>query len=277
MTGRNISFAVFPLSFAEFLLFRGVDVKKDSLKKGIVTEKDKNTIVKHFSEYMESGGFPAVFFRPREFKTALLAQYFDDIIYKDIVDRHNLNAQKTRDFALYLMANFGCPLSLRSVRSSLGLSYDAIKDYLSHFREAFLFFPVDHFSYSIKEQKTMPSKIYCIDNGLRNAVSFRFMKDEGRMAENLVFMELKRRGNDVYYWKSEKQHEVDFVVKEIDQSLTAINVSYTNDIDERETRSLKTFKKEFAKTGKMILLTKNLEKKESGIFFIPLWKWALLR
>ncbi len=69
---------------------------------------------------------------------------------------------------------------------------------------SFLFFSADHFSYSFKEQKTLPSKIYCIDNGLRNAVSFKFSKDDGKLAENLVFVELKRRGMDAYYWKNKK-------------------------------------------------------------------------
>ena len=69
-------------------------------------------------------------------------------------------------------------------------------------------------------------EIYCIDNGLRNAVSFTFSKDEGRLAENLVFLELMRREKEVYYWKN--GGEVDFVVKEEDNLLTAINVTYSD-------------------------------------------------
>ena len=137
---------------------------------------------------------------------------------------------------------------------------------------------MDHFSYSFKEQKTLASKVYCIDNGLRNAVSFKFSKDEGKLAENLVFIELKRRGMDVYYWK--KKSEVDFVVKNKDQSLSAINVSYTNEIEQREISSLLEFKKEFkTKISDLILLTMDLEKQElvNGvkIKYIRLWKWLL--
>lgn len=73
--------------------------------------------------------------------------------------------------------------------------------YLSYFKEAFLFFKLEHFSYSMKERKSLPSKIYCIDNGLRNAVSFKFSKDEGRLVENLVFIELLRKERDFYYWR----------------------------------------------------------------------------
>ena len=126
---------------------------------------------------------------------------------------------------------------MRSLRNSLKLSYDTIKDYLSYYTEAFLFFSVDHFSYSFKEQKTLPSKIYCIDNGLRNAVSFTFSKDEGRLAENLVFVELMRSRKDVFFWKG--KGEVDFIIKNKDQALTGLNICYTDDIPQREFNSFK--------------------------------------
>ena len=119
-----------------------------------------------------------------------------------------------------------------------------------------------------------PRKIYCIDNGLRNAVSFTFSKDLGRLAENLVFIELRRREHEAYYWKYKR--EVDFAVKNKDQSLTAINVSYSDEIDERETGSLKEFKEKYkSKVKRLLIITKDIEKRENGIEFIPLWKWLL--
>jgi hypothetical protein len=274
LTGRNITFDVLPLNFEEFLLFKNIDV--DKIKKGIILQKTKIKIQQSLKEFTAMGGFPEVFFKEKEFKLKVLEQYFDDIIYKDIVDRYNLNSQKTKDFALYLMTNFTGNISLRNLRNSLNLSYDTIKEYISSFKEAFLFFTIDYFSYSLKEQKTRPSKIYCIDNGLRNAVSFKFSKDEGKLAENLVFLELRSRGKDVYYWKSEKQKEVDFAVKNKDGSLTAVNVSYADDINERETDALLEFKQEFKKAKHFLVITKEHEARKSGIQFIPLWKWLLL-
>ncbi len=275
LTGRNLTFDIFPLSFKEYLLFKETNIDLNILNKGILLDSDKYILLNTFDEYLDYGGFPAVFFREKEFKVRILAQYFDDILYKDIVDRYNLNSQKAKDLAIYLITNFTSLISLRSLRTSLGLSYETIKDYLSYFKEAFLFFTIDHFSYSLKEQKTNPSKIYCIDNGLRNAVSFKFSEDEGKLAENLVFIELRRYGKEVYYWKSEKQREVDFVIKNLDQSLTAINVSYTDEINIREINALIDFKKLFEKTKQIIIITKNLEKTENEIRFIPLWRWLL--
>ncbi len=273
LTGRNLSYEVFTLNFKEFLAFKGLKLDDKKISRGILTEKTKIKISKYFDEYLNFGGFPEVLFREENFKTKLLSQYFDDILYKDIVDRYNLNSEKAKELSLFFMNNFTGLISLRNIRNSLGMSYDTIKDYLSYFKDAFLFFTIDHFSYSFKEQKTLPSKIYTIDNGLRNSVSFKFSKDEGKLAENLVFVELKRRGFDSYYWKGKK--EVDFIVKNKDQSLTAINVCYLEEVEERELEGLNEFKKEFEKTKKLIIITKNREKVENNITLIPLWKWLL--
>lgn len=273
LTGRNLTFEIFPLSFKEFLEFKNITLDFKKLRKGILLEETKYRIQKALKEYLEQGGFPAVFFEEKEFKTRLLIQYFDDIIYKDIIDRYNLNSQKTKDLALYFITNFTSQISLRNLRNALGLSYEAIKDYLAYYKEAFLFFTIDHFSYSMKEQKTNPSKIYCVDNGLRNAVSFKFSKDEGRLAENLVHLELKRKNNEVYYWKDKE--EVDFIVKRKNNTLFAINVSYTDLLDEKDAKTLLQFKKRFLKAKELLIITRNTEKKEKGVTYKPLWKWLL--
>ena len=275
LTGRNLTFEVFPSSFDEFLLFKKVIINKKDIKKGIILEKTKNSILKNLNEYLNIGGFPEIEFKQKDYQMKILKQYFDDILFKDIIDRFNLNSQKTEDLALFFITNVTSLVSLRNIRNSLNLSYDTIKEYMSHFKDAFLFFTLDYFSYSLKEQKTMASKVYCVDSGLRNAVSFKFSRDLGKLAENLVFVELKRRENEFYYWKNPKE-EVDFVIKEKNNSLTAINVSYTDEIDDRETRGLLNFNKQFEKCKKLILLTKDLEKKEKGILFIPLWKWLII-
>ena len=87
------------------------------------------------------------------------------------------------------------------------------------------------------------------------------------------FVELKRRGFYPYYWKGKK--EVDFIVKNKDQSLNAMNVCYGDEIDEREIEGLNKFKEEFSKTKKLMIITKDVEKVDGGIEFIPLWKWLL--
>ena len=274
LTGRNLTFEIFPLSFKEFIIFKNLDIKESNLQKGILLLETKRSILINLEEYMHFGGFPEELPKDKDFKLKILEQYFDDILYKDIADRYELNIQKIKDIALYFMTNFTSLYSLRNIRNSLNLSYDTIKDYINYCREAFIFFVIDHFSYSYKEQKTTPSKIYCIDNGLRNAVSFRFSKDEGKLAENIVCIELKRRNKNIYYWKDKT--EVDFITKNKDNSLTAINITFTDDIEKREIKALNEFKKQHSKTKELILITKDLEKIEGEIKFIPLWKWLLI-
>lgn len=276
LTGRNLTFEVFPLSFEEFLSFNGINIDIMKIKKDIITEETKIHILRSLKQYLHLGGFPEIVLKEELYKLRILKQYFDDILYKDIIDRFSINSQKLRDLALFLITNFTSTISLRNLRNSLSISYDSIKDYLSYFKEAFLFFTIDCFSYSLKEQKSLPQKIYCIDNGLRESVSFKFSEDEGKLAENMVFIELKDK--DVYYWKNEKSQEVDFVIKEKDNKLTAINVSYTDKINKREIDSLLKFKSFFdKKINKLIIITKNTEKVENGIQLIPLWKWALIQ
>ncbi len=136
LTGRNLTFEVFPLSFEEFLLFKGIEVDKGNIKKNILLEKTKLAIFKNLKEYLNLGGFPEIVFKPENYKMRVLEQYFDDILYKDIIDRHNLNSQKAKDLALFFTTNLAGLVSLRNVRNSLKLSYDTVKDYLSYYEEA---------------------------------------------------------------------------------------------------------------------------------------------
>ena len=275
LTGRIVSFEIMPLSFKEFIKFSKLKLDKKMLEKGIVSKQDRFKIQNALENYLEEGGFPEIFFKDPKQKRLVLTNYFEDIIFKDVVDRFNIKSQKPKELAKYLATNVTGKTSLRSLRETTDLSYDQIKEYLGYYLEAFLFFEINHFSYSLKEQKTRPSKIYCIDNGLRNAIAFKFSKDEGKLAENTVLLELKRRNLETYYWKN--KNEVDFVIKNQDNSLEAINVSYTDEINQRETKGLQEFKKQKNKTKKLTLITKNTEKKEKGINFTPLWKWLLAK
>ena len=267
LTGRNFTFKIFPLSFKEYLDFSKITY-------GSLNTVAKSRILHSLSQFLETGGFPEVFFKEKALKNILLKGYFDDIIYKDIVSRHNINARKINDLAVYLLTNISNLFTIRKIRNVTGLSIDSIRDYIYYLEDAFLIGIADYFSYSVKENMQMPRKSYALDCGLRNIAGFKFSRDEGRLAENLVFIELKRRDREVYYWKN--KGEVDFVLKNENQSLEAINVSYADEIEEREIKPLLDFKENFKKAKKLIILTKDVEKKEKGIDFIPLWKWLLL-
>ncbi|MHC1599561.1 MAG: DUF4143 domain-containing protein, partial [Candidatus Methanospirareceae archaeon] len=142
-------------------------------------------------------------------------------------------------------------------------------------------FFVNQFSYSGGKQLISPKKVYCIDTGLRNAVSFKFSADIGRAIENLVFIELKRRSSDsaeIYYWKN--KGEVDFVIKEGLRVKELIQVCYSMDekTEEREVRSLIKAMDEF-KLKEGLVITEDLDKEvevdNKKVVYKPLWMWLL--
>lgn len=272
LSGRYFSVPVFPLDFREYLSFHDIEIGNDLVNLAAY----KYEILTMLKQYLREGGFPIVVLQKEELtKQDYLRAYYDSIIYRDIIRINEVRNQKAlADLLHYLFSNITSPYSYRRLKEMLGIDLDAVKDYI-HFAEmAKILFEVQHFAYSIQAQSRPNKKIYCIDNGLRNVVSFRFSEDEGKLAENLVFVELIRTGASPYYWKKKK--EVDFVIKSTDNTLTAINVCYSDDIPDREVDSLQEFEKEFGKKVKsQIILTKDLEEERDGIVYIPLWKWLI--
>jgi len=276
LTGRNISMDVFPMSFREFLDFSDVRVKSTE----IVGTETRSKVLFSLKKYLEWGGFPEVFFVDEKYKRRLLSQYFEDIIYKDIVDRYGTNPGKTRELGVYLLTNIANPVSKRNVRNALGFGLDTISDYIAYMAEAYLLYAVPIYSPSLKVQSANPKKIYCIDTGLRNAVSFKFSEDIGRLAENAVFVELKRRAKEVFYWKS-AAGEVDFIVRTGLQIEETIQVCWNLDSErtrKRETRALYSAMEAF-NLDSGIVITEDMEDAEEvngkQIFFVPIWKWFL--
>lgn len=276
LRGRTLSFYLYPLDFREYLAFRGVEPVRD-----FEYSKQRFELKKLFEEYLYEGGFPEVVLEAPELRKKILHDYFEMMIYRDLVERFSIrNTTLLKALTKYLVTNIGNPFSVTSyykaIKQNQEVSKGTLLEYLSHLEDISLVYFLPLFSYSLKAQAINPKKVYCLDNGLRNAVSFTFSKDEGRLAENLVFLELMRREKEVYFWKN--GGEVDFVVKEEDNSLTAINVTYSDSIAEREVGALKKFseEEEFAsRINELILLTKDTEKTENGITYIPLWKWML--
>ncbi len=276
LTGRNITLEIFPMNFKEFLDFSGVTVASTE----IITTDTKSKVLFFLKRYMEYGGFPEVFFADETYKRRLLNQYFEDIIYKDIVDRYGTNSQKTKELAVYFLTNISNQVSMRNIRNALGLGLETISDYTSYMVEAYLIYALSMYSPSLKVQSTNPKKIYGIDTGLRNAVSFKFSEDLGRIAENAVFIELKRRGKEVFYWKS-NEGEVDFILKHGLKPTEAIQVCWNLEDEgtrKREIKALQSALKEF-NLDKGIVITEDTEVTEDTngkkILFIPIWKWLL--
>ncbi len=119
-----------------------------------------------------------------------------DLIYRDIVVRHGLrNPKKVKELGVFLATNAGKECTFNSLAKTFEMgSSNTVASYISYFEDAYLFFTVPRFSYSLKQQAKNPKKIYCIDTGLIAHLSMSFSKDQGRLLENLVYIHLKRLG-----------------------------------------------------------------------------------
>jgi len=283
LSGRNVKIIVFSLSFTEYLRF--ADIQIDDIK--LVSSRTEAKIKSVLRDYLKFGAFPEVFFKSEQFKYKVLKDYFDDIINKDIGERYKVDVKKVKTLAQYLLTNTSKIITERSIRNALGFGLETISDYVGYLQEVFLVSFVTPFSYSLKSQIKEMKKTYGIDTGLRNAISFRFSEDIGRLYENVVFIELKRRTAqdvlfDVYYWRDYQHREVDFVVKEGLNVKQLIQVCYdlNEDNKRREVNNLILALKSFQlKEGFVITNDYEGEEKIKGkkIKFIPLWKWLMTK
>jgi len=276
LAGRHVDIEVFPLSFREFLDFKGV-----SIESRVDIIKHRHKIRNLLREYMEFGGFPKVTLI-EEGKGDLLANYFRDIVIRDVQVRFRVReTAKLEELAKYYLTNISTLQSFNRARQALNLSLDTVERFSRYFSIARLLFFVPKFSFSLKQQILNPRKVYCIDSGLRNIVSFKFAEDIGRIAENVVFLELFRSGKEVYYWRDRAGREVDFAVKEKLKVRELVQVCWR--IEEEKTR-----KREIAalvkamdelKLKEGLIITENTEGRENingkWITYKPLWKWLV--
>ena len=274
ITGRHLSYNISPLSFSEFLAFRGIKI---CAKRDIILKEKR--ILRMFGEYLKIGGFPEAALTA---DMELLKNYFYDILQKDIVMRHNIREKEILEkMAVYLLSNSGKITSMESLKAAFNISFSAAQSYLEYFKESFLVFELPQFSYSLKKQGKALKKIYAVDIGLANAVSFKFSEDKGRMLENAVFLELKNKEGEIYYYKTKNNLEGDFMVKEKTKIKKLIQVCWTLEdkkTKEREFRSLMAAMDEL-KLKDGFILTYNEENKikinKKIINVVPCWKWLL--
>lgn len=271
LTGRYIKLELYPFSFKEFLQFSKIDYQKK-------TSANKAKIFKEFKKYLKEGGFPEYLkFNDTEY----LKRVYDDILYKDLLVRFKVKEVKAfRQLASFLFTNFTKEISYNSLKNILGFkSSTSVKNYIEFMQESFLIFELYKYDFSLKKQFVSDKKIFNIDNGLRNAVAFYFSEDRGRLLENLVFIELKRRGQEVYYYKN--KGECDFIVRDKSKIVSVIQVSQIIEKNLNEDREINGLMEAMAqfKLKEGIILTENQEqtirKDKVVIRLIPVWQWLL--
>lgn len=271
LTGRYKLFELYPFSFEEFLIKNNIPLPNESK---LTTEK-KVQMKSTFADYMNMGGIPEYL---ENKDTDYIRTVYDNIIFRDIISRYNIKSQKIlRELINILSTNISSSFTYNSLKKTLNLSNAiTIKEYISYLNNTYLFFEVLRFDHSIRKQLLSPRKIYIIDPAFFNIIGVTFKTNFGRIFENIVFLELKRRGKEIFYFQ--KERECDFIIKQNNNISEAIQACYqfTKENKEREIAGLVEAIKEF-KLKEGLILTYEQEEElivdGKKIIIKPIWKW----
>lgn len=206
LTGRHLSFELFPFSYTEFLQFTAAENSE-----------------KQFLKYLKQGGFPEYVKYSRD---EILQFLLEDILLRDIAVRYALrDVRSLQRLGWYLLSNVGKQFSAGRLMDIVELkSKSTLLEYLNYLEDAYLCFYVPKFDYSQRKQLVNPRKVYAIDTGIVQVNSGSMSEDLGRKLENLVFLALRRKYKNICYFS--QKHECDFVALEREQCKMLVQVCY---------------------------------------------------
>ena len=273
LTGRYKPFEIFPFSFSEFLIYRNIELDKDWSYK----TEDRVKIKKLFNEYLSLGGFPEYLkTKDKEY----IKNIFDNILYKDVIARYSIKKQRIiKELINILVTNISSTFTYNSIKNNLHLANSiTVKEYISYLANSYFLFECPKFDFSLKKSLNSPKKIYIIDTAFNQIVGFNFSPNTGKNLENVIFIELKRRKKEIYYFA--EKNECDFVIKNENKITQSIQVCYNLNKENREREIiglLEAMNKFKLKEG--IIITSDqeeeFEKEGKKIKVIPAWKWVL--
>ncbi len=285
LRGRSITTLLLPLSFQEFLVFRGFG--QDATR---LDTSSKAQLENLLDEYIQYGGYPEVILEAnKETKLRILKDYYDMTIFKDLVDRYAIkNTILIKWLANYVASTSTKGISLNKIYNTLKseghkLSKDTLYEYLSMLQDCFFVFTVRRFDPSLKNEGSTTPKIYLDDVGFLSLFS---ESDLGKRLENIVFLQLVRQKAkdplmDLHYWKKVDGSEVDFLITRGRKPVAAIQAAWSlADLATRgrETDALLSCMDALGlNEGLIVTRHEEAEKKINGkkIQIVPLWKWLL--
>lgn len=275
LTGRYIQVELYPFSFKEYLSLKEIPVNAKTL----YTTTGRAALVNAFVNFMQCGGFPKYL---QEGSVSYLSSLYESIIYRDILTRNGLtNEKEMLEMMFYLATNATKRITYSSLGKIVGVQHpDTIKSYLEYIQQTYLIFQLFRYDPSVKKQMMSPKKIYFVDNAIISRIGFNATENKGVFLENLVFIELKRRGLDVYYYADKK--ECDFIVRQgiriTDAYQVTLNMANAQ-TREREIAGVREAMQAYSLPKGYIL---TFEGKETVTFddgsvveVIPVWEWML--
>ena len=280
MRGRSLSWELFPFSFAELL-----DFKKCNYS--VIDTKTRYNIQKHFDIYFRKGGFPEVQDKNDKITLLIHQEYYKSILHRDIIERYDIShPQAVMQIGYRLLTSVSNLYTINRITEYIkSFGYKIPKSFISEcvqwFDDAYFLFSVKIFSQSINIQNTNPKKIYCIDHGLVRSISPDIHQKEGYLLENIIFLYLRTKYEDIYYYKTKNGSEIDFIWVSGKNQKNLVQVCYQIDDEKteaRETGALYEGMKEL-KINKSFIVTynkeKNITKEGKTIHIIPAWRFLI--
>ena len=283
LRGPSLATEVFPFSFVEVLRHG-----KRSVPDRWPARRDASDLERRFDAFLEHGGFPQTQGLGDELRRRLLQGYLDVLILRDVVERHrlaNVPALRAliRDRVHAPATLFSITKFYRDLRSQgLAVSKTSLYEMLAHLEDAFLLFSVPIHGDSERVRRVNPRKVYVVDTGLARACSRRLTPDWGHLLENLVFLELRRRGREVSYYVTASGREIDFVVPQASSRPALVQVAWDladQATRDRELRALTEAMDEL-QLGRALLVTRRENETvrlcRRTVRIVPAWWWACL-
>ncbi|MBF8263358.1 MAG: hypothetical protein HW387_1023 [Parachlamydiales bacterium] len=275
LSGRTLPIEVYPLSFGELI------AAKTSLTTitALSLAQHRHEMRRLLDQFLRYGGFPEiVLLEHGNLADDLLNAYAKTILYQDVASR--LKLKKPLDLEklfYYLSSHIGTLFSYSSLAELFDISDKTVKEYIKALTDANLLFEVSKFSYSLKKQIRADKKIYAIDTGMIHAISFKFSDNQGKLFENILYLEFRRRKKEIYYYKTASDFEVDFVVKEKGKiEMIQVCIDLHEKAEMREIRALVQAAKEL-KLSQGILITADVKREwivdDVSIRAIPLYQF----
>ena len=279
LRGRTITYNLYPFSYSEYCRYFNISTDE------IHSTGNRAQLYSLFQDYLTSGGYPETFGQSESIMRKILQSYFDVMLFKDIIERYQVsNNIALKQFIKHLASTISSEFSINKIyhnlkSSNIPVSKDRLYDYMGYTQDCFLFFLHYPLEFSVKKTLKARKKSYFIDNGLLTNITSNFSNNFGKLLENLIFIELKRREKEIYFYRN--GIECDFIIIKNNNISQLIQVSY--DISnkttlDRELNSLLKLSDKYP-DAELLLITNSTEKKifESNkqIQIIPAWKWCL--
>ena len=239
MRGRSITWELFPFSFKEFLDYKKMDYQT-------LTSKNRILIQNNFEEYFRIGGFPEVRNVSDKIRLMIHQEYYKTILHRDVIERHDaLHPQAVMHAGYRMISSIASLYSINRMTEYLkSIGHKVSKDFVSSciqwFEDSYFIFSVMIFDLSVAKQNVNAKKAYCVDHSLVTSVSSRISQNKGLLLENLVFSHLRRKTKRIFYYRTAKGNEVDFLWMDENDNPNLVQICFSLDDPQTRNRELRS-------------------------------------